>query len=499
MKYIIIPPYSDPTLSYEAPPGWQVYDLMHAFVERILAEANTFPTGYDMSLPTSPSQETLNRQILLLAGRQLLAQAGHLHRWLRACGAIMSGQPSSSTVHLRIDDLEIVNGTTESSTDVLLAADKEAPYTPELLCACTDLAQAETLRLLIDTDKQLPAAVWLAHAFAHHHNFEVSGHFALRYKSVLQRMPAFEHVRIVPMDKPYSQRVVSTLPGLSKQLWWSTYGEVPKTRHAPWGGPVTLEALLEPESLLESEIKVAVVTFTTLGETVLDEWGQPFSHAELYHSAMRLREQGVRIVAEWLIGAPTINTEHIQESLISLDKPCFFDWLAGVRRFHWPVSRQQTRWGKHVVELAPLDAHRDLARTRSFSAANTLSQEHLPHILNELALALMQRAPLSPGRVAGAYCIAPPDPPSGAPGTIRLEPDCALVQLTYEDHSQDKWFAVNLRLQKILAIDQRLARMLQPLDHFQAPAFALPTISEVQRSKVIASLRQHGVLVEAMR
>jgi hypothetical protein len=230
-----------------------------------------------------------------------------------------------------------------------------------------------------------------------------------------------------------------------------------------------------------------------LGETVLDEWGQPFSHAELCHSAMRLRERGVRIVAEWLIGAPTINTEHIQESLISLDKPCFFDWLAGVRRFHWPVGRQQTRWGKHVVELAPLDAHRDLARTRSFSAANTLSQERLPHILNGLALALIQRAPLSPGRVAGAYCVTPPDPPSGAPGTIRLEPDCVLVQLPYEN----KWFAVNLRLQKILAMDQRLARMLQSLHHFQEPTVALPTISEVQRSKVVASLRQHGVLVEA--
>jgi hypothetical protein len=499
LKYIVIPPYSDPTLVYHAPPGWQVYDLMHAFVERILTEVNTLPIGYETSLPASASQDqdTRNRQLLCLAGRQLLARADHPHRWLRACGAILSGQPHSSAVRLRLDDLEVVNGTTESSADILLASEKEAPYTPELLRICTELAQAETLRLHIDTDKQLPAAIWLARAFAFHRNVEVSGHFALRYAPVLRRIPVFENMCFVPVHEHCCQRIVDTLPGLSEQLWWGAYGEIPEIKGAPWGGPIPLKALLEPESLLESAIKVAVVTFTSLGEIVLDAWGQPFSHAELCHSAMRLRERGVRVVAEWLVGAPMINEEHIEKSLIALDKPCFFDWVAGVRRFHWPVDRQRTMWGGHEVELTPLDARLDLARTHSFSAADTLPQGRLPYVMDELAQTLMRRAPLSPGRVAGAYCVAPPDLSSGAPGTIRIEPDCSIVHLTCEDHSKDGWFAVNLRLQNIIAMDQRLAIMLHTLHHFQAPELALPTIPEVQRSKIVASLCRHGVLVEA--
>jgi hypothetical protein len=398
-----------------------------------------------------------------------------------------------------LDDLELVAGTTESSEDVQRAAEQEAPYTPELQRVCAELADAETILLVIDTDKQLPAVAWLAQALGKHQGLEISGLFANRYLTTLKKMPAFAQAKFVPLDKGYQRYVSQRFTGHAERLWWNANGELPEGTVASQGGAIPLKMLLEPETMLAQGIKVAVISFTMLGETVVDEWGQAFSHADLIKNVLYLRDHGVQIVAEWQIGAPGIGEEQIQSSLEALNKPHFFTWLAGIRRFHWPIDRQQTSWGSSPVTLMEPDTRLDLARTRPYAAPGTIEQERLPFLLDELALKLMQHTILSPGRVAGAYYAPPPDLASvGKPGTLSLDPDCVLIQLAGEDPAQTEWFAVNLRLHKVIAVDRRLIKMLLPLRNvFQPPALALPAIPEAQRSKVVTNLCRHGVLVEA--
>lgn len=493
MKYIVIPPHNDPTLRYEAPSGWQMYDLMQMFVERVTRSSVQALRERYRQERALLDPDSRNHLLLLLAGQQLLAEADHFHQWLRALGASMSGLSlPPSAVQLWLDDLELVEGSTESSEDVLRASQGDAPYMPEQERASVELANAEIVRLYIFSDKQLPSAIWLAHALTGHCAVEMAGPFVEQHAQALQRLPVLKSVRFLLSSARLRARLAQTFPHLPERLWWNP-GETPLET---WGGYISLQKLLEPEALLNTGIKVAVVTFTALGQTVLDESGRAFPLADLCRGAKRLADAQVPVVAEWVIGAPGIGEEQLARSVEVLSSPLFFAWLAGLRRFHWPRNQQRATWSGQPVVLKEIESRRDLARSQPFDAPGTIAPERLPLVIQDLTRVLTQHAPFSPGRVAGAYCVHPPEFANVVDDNqISLDVDCVLVNLPQEAQQPDKCFAVNLRLHTITALDHRLAARLTSLRHGTRPSIALSILPPGQREAVVSRLCQSGILM----
>jgi hypothetical protein len=209
----------------------------------------------------------------------------------------------------------------------------------------------------------------------------------------------------------------------------------------------------------------------------------------------RLRRAGVRVVAEWWVGAPGVDASAHESTANELERASPFDWLAGLRTFHWPRPRPSGRFGHVDAEVSA--SEKDLARNPRFSAPGTLGAEQLPALTERLARGLMRRAPLSPGRVAQGYAAAPPTPPDKG-DRVRRDPDCALVELpaALDGKPGPVWYAANLRTGTVLALDARLAPGLRALEGTATVAEALPKVPEAQRARVLQMLVDKGLLEE---
>jgi len=163
MKLVVVPPYQDPTLEWVEGPGERVLDVSRGFVRRLLSPVSLTQEAEKLAAET-PTPERLRALLQLRATALLLGTPGDAHRALRAAGAALAGVSGPpSPVRLRLDDLELAQGTTESSADVLHAvASGPAPYQPELDAAAEQMRAAGAARLVLVRDQQLPAAVWLA-------------------------------------------------------------------------------------------------------------------------------------------------------------------------------------------------------------------------------------------------------------------------------------------------------------------------------------------------
>jgi hypothetical protein len=301
------------------------------------------------------------------------------------------------------------------------------------------------------------------------------------------------------------------------------------TGGAPWGGHVLAVSLLHAEALIESGCRVAVVGFCAVREGfMVDPLGARMNVQDLVRCARRLRDAGVRLVAEWWVGAPGVDEAVLEETLVALDTEPLFDHVAGARPFHWPLEHRGIERPFQRLALEPQrpPPDRDLARSRPFEAPNTIPTARLPEVLGALSTRLMQRAPLNPGRVAAACLRGPtasqpggapegsqgstaslptgePVPPGSAAPTagtehlpIRLDDDCALVQLpaSLDGAPKPTWYAANLRTGTVLAMDARLAPKLAGLDHPVPAADALGAVPEAQRRKLVDTLVAKTVL-----
>ncbi|WP_164018283.1 hypothetical protein [Pyxidicoccus trucidator] len=558
MKLLVLPPHRDVTLVPEAPEGWHVVDVARDFCRRVVSDG-AMADAVDARV-TAPATPQSMRELLLLRAAGALSGRGDLHgpTRLRALGAVLtalSGPPSG--VRLRLDDLELEAGTTERSSDVLRTAGQPAPYAEDLARAAERFTKAERVRLWLERDQQLPSAAWLARACPPEVPLEVTGPFAVAHKKVLARLPMFQRAEFLDAVPPLRWRV-APLAGESGpeslvwipealDLWvstpppddergWATLGEVPEpvdvralttgqvlgvctpeqvrvfTGGAPWGGHVGLLSLAHADALVESGCRVAVVGFCAVREDGVQE---PSGHwrrrAELARGAERLRAAGVRIVAEWWVGAPGVDAAALELTLAALEAEPLFDHVAGVRPFHWPLARSEAARGfcwSPVQVRAPAE-DRDLARSTPFDAPATLSGFQLQETLTALSTRLMQRVPLNPGRVAAA-CLRGPTAPlptgasqqvderSAAPDNppIRLDDDCALVHLpaSLDGAAKSSWYAANLRTGTVLAMDARLAPKLSGLDRPALPAEVLGAVPEAQRRKLVDTLVGKSVL-----
>ncbi|MFP2958596.1 hypothetical protein ACLEPN_12295 [Myxococcus sp. 1LA] len=513
MKLLVLPPHRDVTLVPQAPEGWQCLDVARDFCQRVFAR-DAVEAAAEARERAPATAQSMRELLLLRAAQALRARAGlRVSTDLRALGAVLtaiSGAPYG--VHLQLDDVALEGGTTERSADVLCAVDQSAPYLEDLALVAERFASAERVRLWLERDLQLPAAAWLARACPEQVPLEVAGPFAWAHRVVLAAMPMFQRATFVEAP-PLRWRVAPRLDDASPPslVWLSEALDVRATSvdalraltggASTWAGHVSLDSLLHPDALVESGCKVAVVGFCATGE---DGWQDPLgarvSREALAVGARRLRDAGVRVVAEWWVGAPGVDEAALDATLAALDADPVFDHLAGVRPFHWPrMSSDGGRkllWTDVRVGTPPED--RDLARSLPFEHARSIPTTHVPQVLMSLATRLLARAPLNPGRVAAACLPEAPLPRAtdASAAAIQLDADCAWVQLpaALDGAPKPSWFAANLRTGAVLAMDARLAPKLAGLVRPTDVAIALGTVPQAQREKLVDTLVARSVL-----
>ncbi|WP_426752969.1 hypothetical protein [Myxococcus sp. Y35] len=552
MKCLVLPPHRDVTLVPEAPDGWHCVDVARDFYRRVFAADEVEAAAKKRE--DSPATAQSMRELLLLRSAQSLwaREGSSRHTALRAQGAVLtaiSGPPCG--VHLRLDDVALDGGTTERSVDVLRAMDLPAAYADDLTRAVEQLAGAEHVRLWLERDLQLPAAAWLARACPAQVPLEVAGPFAAQHREVLARLPVFQRAVFVDAA-PLRWRVTTDVRSHEpSRLVWIPEGlqlqrggrdrGLPADSHdgasgglprgdrggrgpadpvhgAPgtfvpeavrgftggdrWAGHVSLESLLHPDALVDSGCEVAIVGFCAFSDASwLDPLGGRVAHASLAQGTRRLRDAGVRVVAEWWLGAPGVDEAALDATFDALDREPWFDHVAGVRPFHWtraPAGAERPFLWRDVRLGAPPE-DRDLARSLPFEHARAIPESRLPQVLTGLANRLLARAPLSPGRVAAA-CLPDGTPTWNAdarPRAIVLDADCALVQLpaSLDGAPRPSWYATNLRTGGVLAMDARLAPALSRLTRPREVASVLGAVPEAQREKLVDTLVARAVLM----
>ncbi|MCP3064475.1 hypothetical protein LXT21_37450 [Myxococcus sp. K38C18041901] len=539
MKWLVLPPHRDVTLVPDVPEGWHLLDLARDFTRRVFSSESVEAEclSRESSLPSSQTM----RELLLLRVAQGLRERSPLSE-LRALGAVLtaiSGAPQG--VHLRLDDVELESGTTERSADVQRVSGMPSPYSEDVAAVLARLEDAQCVRLWLERDLQLPAAASLAQACPPHVALEVAGPFASTHHKVLARMPAFRRAtfpeqvpalrwRVRPLSgAPSAEDLVWISDGLGLEVlapypWgddpdWAVMdadGAKPEsgprdgwlgrcalsdvrayTGGARWAGHVSLGSLLAADVLVESGCHTAVVGFCGIENGRVVDPDHCFIPVELLvQGYARLKAAGVRVVAEWWVGAPGVDEASLEATLAALEGPRFFDHLAGVRPFHASVERiarvrDLERWWGNPGD-APAD--RDLSRSRPIERPGTIDGARRPAVLASLASRLMTRAPLSPGRVAAGFLLAPPVLDGAT--HIRLDADCAVVCLpaTLEGTPKPSWYAANLRTGGVVAMDARLAPALARLTEPTDVTSALPQVPEAQRAKLVEMLVTKSIL-----
>ena len=338
------------------------------------------------------------RELLLLHAARTVGQRtgrGGLTP-LRALGAVLtalSGPPSA--VRLRLDDIELEEGTTERSTDVARLLERPTPYDEERALAAELLRRGGAgAAVAREGSATGPRRSPWRRRVRPRCRWSSPGPFVDTHRAVLATLPAFQRASF-PEVEPLRWRVAA--PGATEPepgLLWIPEGAPLRREEGPWAGSVPLRRLLEPETLVAGGLHTAVVGLCALDErSAVGSDGSRVETEALAAALRRLRSAGVRVVAEWWVGAPGVDEAAHERTFASLGERPLFDWVSGVRTFHWTRGRPEADFAGVPVRLLAPPGDRDLARTVPFEAPETLPRERVAELL---------------GTLAGAWCSARP-------------------------------------------------------------------------------------------
>lgn len=253
MRHVVVPPLSDPTVTVAVGPGERLLDLNRRFAARaadparLRALADTLDVPAAGNGPGGPGGMGAAERCLLAraAANALTEPADHIVR-LRALGAairVLSANDAGLTA--TIDDIELRSGDTQSSSDVALAASRCTLFDPELSQVPAD----GEVYVVVDTDRQLPAALRLIGLLGPARTITLGGRFVAAHHAALNRSPALSTVYL---DTEPRQRLVDgewSPPGTAGIRWCVEGDERPADgRWAGWLDAVSLTEL-EPAEL----------------------------------------------------------------------------------------------------------------------------------------------------------------------------------------------------------------------------------------------------------
>lgn len=495
MKLLFVPPHHDFSLSPAAPAGFEVRSLHRDYLARAL-HGSALKSRIE-GLEGAGVKSVADAQALLrlkVAALGLLAHRTSTHAWLRSASAALLGLTAPPCpVALRIDDLELSNGlTTERLADVLASVKGPLPFEAELSAATEESAHAEVVRFWLEKDQQLPALLRILARLPEGVCVELAGPFAHAHRAVLSRLPTLARARFVEDDVSFGVGPLSD--GTRGLRWQPDHGGRPPP-DAPWAGYLSAGALLDapPEA---DRARAVVVQFCALEEqTILTFEGDRYPRHRLLAAVQRRRGLGLSTFGEWVVGAPGQDVASHEQTARALESSGVFDWVVGIRPFHWRIQREGSTFDGRAVRLGAPEEGRDLARSLPVLAPEVLGHEALAKLIAALAPRLSQLSPLAPGRVALGYLEAPTPPQTGG-ARVRRDVDCQVVQLPcrLDLAPRESFYAVNLRTGATLALDARLAPVLGRLDAPATPGEALAVVPADQREKLCRALLDKGVL-----
>lgn len=489
------------TLSVVQQPGWMLYDMNRAFALRVLQPQHINREMDALERQASVyHRETLQTVLLGRSAAMLLTCSSSFYSYFRAARAALISLSAGSTTPLTLDDLEIAEGTTENPYDVRRVADNITLFERDVAEAIEVCQGASNVRIWLEHDKQLPIALALANRLDRRIRLELAGPFTQAHRHVLTQRPLFDRASCVNSNALQWFHVgLPSRPSHDEGLAWQAQPiDSQPERALPWAGYAPLSALLDAERLVASQCRVVVVGFCAIGKNIRSYDGTLLMKSAIQRGAARLRSAGIRVIAEWWIGAPGVSAPHLYQTLEEIQRGSFFDWLSGFRLFQWPIEKTGGRWGDVTVHVSARPSEHTLARSCPFSASATLELAEAYAMLTHLRQQLsFDHFPPSPGRIAGAYVHRPLTTDLRGSG-ICLDPDCTIVRssLAPDGTSGPAWFAVNLRVGTVTAVDSRLAPILAKMRNPVPLVTAFATIPDGQRARTLQALVRKQVLVE---
>ncbi|MBZ4323561.1 hypothetical protein JNW98_30050, partial [Streptomyces sp. SCA2-4] len=315
---IIVPPGGDPTLRLAVvPDGVTVVDVGHRFVAELIRQA---ARGALRTRSRAPGD-----RLMATAGTRALGDASRprLHR-LRGLGAVLGAlhEPGHG-VRLRLDDLEPADGSLESAADVLRAAAAPAPYDGALAGACADVPRGAAVRLVVEREQQVPAAVALARALRPRvRRLELTGRWATVHAPALRHLPPLAGLRLVPAPRGLAWELADPFgPAPDDGLRWRERAADPVPA-GPWAGRVGLRELVggvvpayggeravpgtagAGPPAADGHPRLAVIGVCAAADRAIGRGGTQLSWDRLASAAGAARDRGTTVVAELWLGAP---------------------------------------------------------------------------------------------------------------------------------------------------------------------------------------------------
>lgn len=428
MTALLVPPHADLTMRAETDGVTVVAEPGRRFIRTLVSGQSRHGDGAG--------------DIWARAARIAVSEGDPLLR-LRALDALLrDGHRPGDGVLLRLDDLELASGTTEDLPDVLAAADAPAPYDAEVSASVDEVAGAARVRVVIDRDQQLPAALSAMSRLKSAEPLEITGRFAARHWRRLRSAP-----RLDPAPRLGETPQLGETASLERvgPCWrvapeWCPPGTAVTWRERAadpvpagrWAGRMSLRDVLrahEPSmaGILGRALTVVLGICGLADGSFIGRGGSRVPAEALARALDGVRAAGARAVAELWVGAPGITPDQIRQCAAALRGAVP---VVGFRVFDWPVSWSDGTWAGHPVTLRRRP--HDLSRRHEIVSPRTIPADERDALLRELAEPLRRERSLVPGRVAGAYLWPPREPwgessREGTAGLLLLDEDAVVL------------------------------------------------------------------------
>ncbi|MFC5835027.1 hypothetical protein [Nonomuraea insulae] len=451
MDLLVVPPFTDFTTEVVAPPGAELLDLGARIVRRL----------------SDPSRLRDAPALFGRAAAAILERQAYDDAHLRAIGTALrlAGDPA---LRLSIDDLELAEGSTQSSQDVLGAAARCELFQPEIELAL-EAAEGRRARVVVDAEQQLPAAFALVRALGAE-RVTLCGRLVAEQVTALRRVPKLAGVEWLDWSP---ERVIRS-PWHAEPVRWLTGTDLPPA-DGPWAG--WLDAVRVAAFSREALARCRGLTITV---TRIDFLAAVTGLNGVTVNLRRLLAEipaGAPVACELAVGAPGVAAGVAGESLELLADGPGGVRLAGLRAYRMGIH---TVWAGHNVRFPPR-AGDDLARWIDFDAPETMRGYEVSAMIRNS----LDRLPgLPPGRLAACSVAAP------AASGCAWDP-CAQVVAGAGPDGRGT-FAVSLRSGRSFRLQQGfvapVARLAADDPH------ALDGLTDGARELLTAGLARAGVL-----
>ncbi|MDM4719453.1 hypothetical protein QTQ03_07515 [Micromonospora sp. WMMA1363] len=482
-RWLVLPPLFDLSLEPVLEPGDHVLDLNADFVDRRTGTANlrALSTTYDRHRPGTEAAERATKSLFVRAAASIMSRGAYDWGRLRAIGlALRLSAETDPAIRLAVDDVEIVDGTTESAADVVSAATRTALFTPEV-DRVRGWAPGARVHLLVETDQQLPAAAALVGALGAD-RVVLCGRFAAAHRAALRARQPFA-----------AADFEDWAPSWRLRREWVPDGGTPRwvRRAADWhpGGPWA--GWLEPaQAALLPARAWRDCRGVTLTVARLSTWsavtGTDGTRTDL--EPVRAVAGDDRLAVELLVGCPGMAaaaTGTTARRLLSEPGPR----LAGLSPFRLRATDGQPYEQWDGVPLTRLvSPEHDLPRWDRFRTPGTLGDVDRHLAVSALTAELSAGSDLYPGRLACCVLARRNQPPP------MWEPSAAVVAEDGPgpDGRGPGTFVANLRTGGAFRLHPKLTPVVDRLATGDAGVWN--HLSDTVRTKLSGQLIRAGVI-----